>query len=346
MSGSFKDAFAALKHIFEGEVGVLDKSGKVIFCNYDFVVGQIRIGVVEKIRRELVASVDNYTYQRFKVLSSEFFVFCQGTDRLSYFICKMLVECLKGLESGVFQKIDKNAFIQDILLDKLSDLDCIVTAQESKILFQMWRVIFLIEFKEPTTEENLAKIPHKNNYVFSMSEKQIAIVNEFIEFPEFSEIQNGARKILRNFSKDSQVEFKIGVSEPTENLSKLKMAYEQCLVSLEIGKIEDAQQVLYHKKLGVVKLVCEIPKTIRQSYLSKMGIERLEFDDEIATTVAELYRNNLNLSLTARKMFIHRNTLIYRINRIKKEIGLDLRDFGDAVAFKIALLVDRSLKIR
>jgi carbohydrate diacid regulator len=69
------------------------------------------------------------------------------------------------------------------------------------------------------------------------------------------------------------------------------------------------------------------------------GERNIDLDDETMVTIQKFFENSLNISETARQLYIHRNTLVYRLERLEKMIGLDIRKFEDAMTFKIAMMV-------
>ena len=141
----------------------------------------------------------------------------------------------------------------------------------------------------------------------------------------------------------------IGIGTISEHLRELADSYKEAQVAIEVGKVFDTEKyIISYENLGIGRLIYQLPTTLCEMFLQevfkKNPIDAL--DKETLFTINKFFENNLILSETARKLFVHRNTLVYRLEKIKKLTGLDLREFDDAITFKVALMVKKYLASR
>ena len=121
------------------------------------------------------------------------------------------------------------------------------------------------------------------------------------------------------------------------HIKKLKMA-------LEVGRIFDSEKnIVNYEQLGIGRLIYQLPIPLCKMFIREVlhGLTIDDFDEETLATVGKFFENNLNVSETSRQLYIHRNTLVYRLDKLQKMTGLDLRNFDDAIIFKITLMVSR-----
>ena len=118
-------------------------------------------------------------------------------------------------------------------------------------------------------------------------------------------------------------------------------------MALEVAKIfYPMKRTIEYGNLGVGRLIYQLPVDLCQLFVKEIFGDNIpeEIDEEILSTVSKFFENNLNVSETSRQLYIHRNTLIYRIEKLQKATGLDVRVFDDALTLKIALMVVNYMK--
>ena len=184
------------------------------------------------------------------------------------------------------------------------------------------------------------------DYVINISEQDVVIVKEVLPETEIYEIEKGARDLLNKVAEEHGARVLIGVSSVVDNLKDLAKAYKEARIALEVGKVFDIEKpVMSYENLGIGRLIYQLPTTLCDIFLQEVfkkgSLESL--DRETLMTVQSFFENNLNVSETSRKLFVHRNTLVYRLEKIRKLTGLDLREFDHAVTFKVALMVKKYL---
>ncbi len=151
-----------------------------------------------------------------------------------------------------------------------------------------------------------------------------------------------AQMIADNLQTEAMVNVWVGYGDPIDSFEQMGTAYQNACTALKIGMVFYAEdQVFYYQKLGIGRLIYQLPADLCEMFLRELLGENMELDldEETMTTIKKLFENNLNISETARQLYIHRNTLVYRLERIEKRLGLDIRTFDDAMLFRIALLV-------
>ena len=185
-----------------------------------------------------------------------------------------------------------------------------------------------------------------NDYVLRIDERDAVVVKEFREEPDKDEIMMIAQNIFDTLGAEAMITPLVGISTVAEKIQDLSQAYREARIALEVGKVFDTEKdIISYDNLGIGRLIYQLPTTLCELFLNevfkKESINVL--DSETIYTIQKFFENNLNVSETSRKLFVHRNTLVYRLDKIKKLTGLDLREFDDAIIFKVAMMVNKYL---
>ena len=189
--------------------------------------------------------------------------------------------------------------------------------------------------------------PDKNkDFVFSVSESDVVLVKEIKPGIESSDIEKLANSIIETLSGEFFTRVNVGIGTTATGIKDLAKSFKEAQVALEVGKVFDTDKaIVSYDNLGIARLIYQLPTTLCEMFLrevfKKGSIESL--DQETLFTIQKFFENNLNVSETSRKLFVHRNTLVYRLEKIKKLTGLDLREFDHAIVFKVALMVKKYL---
>jgi carbohydrate diacid regulator len=286
-----------------------------------------------------------------KTTKPEYIVYVRGIDDESRRTCMMLAVSLSNIRLFYDDKYDKTTFIKNIISDNTLPLDLHQRARELHMEFDQRRVAFVVKVMQSgdvaALDVVLGMFPeHEHDFVFSMDDNTIVLVKETDDTTTEEELEALAQTMIDNLNSEAMMNVLVGISTPAENLNVLAAAYKEAQVALEIGRVfENDKYILSYKSLGVGRLIYHLPTRLCQLFLqevlTKKGLDAL--DDEIITTIYEFFKNDLNVSETARKLYIHRNTLVYRLDKVLKTIGLDLRKFDDAVVFKVAMMVNQYL---
>jgi carbohydrate diacid regulator len=201
---------------------------------------------------------------------------------------------------------------------------------------------------DPGTMEVLQKMfpDRQSDFVISINETDIAVIKQLPEGSDTKDLQKIAKQMSTAITQEVGVKVVIGIGTIVNHIRDLARAYKEAGVAIDVGKVfENEKTVITYENLGIGRLIYQLPTILCQMFLQevfkKNPIDAL--DQETLLTINKFFENNLNVSETARKLFVHRNTLVYRLEKIKKLTGLDLREFDDAITFKVALMVKKYL---
>ena len=349
----FQGVIYQMKDAFERVIGVIDENGAVISCSDLNKMGDIRQGVCEELpfSSEVIA-VGGYTYRYMGAGSkSEYIVFVEGEDKMAEKMSKLLAVSLGNIKNLYDEKYDKGSFIKNIIIDNILPTDIYIKSKELHFNIEEPRVVFLIKFLNKTDmmpfEMLQNMFPDKSkDYVVSVSEYDIVLVKELKENTDMREIERMAVNIADTLSTEFYTKVFIGISTVVDSLKDLAKAYQEAQVALEVGKVfETEKNIISYENLGIGRLIYQLPTTLCEMFLQEVfkkgSLESL--DRETLMTIQSFFENNLNVSETSRKLFVHRNTLVYRLDKIRKLTGLDLREFEHAITFKVALMVRKYL---
>ena len=350
----FQGVIYQMKEAFDRIIGVIDENGVVISCSDLGRMGEIREGA----RKEFPFSsefmtADGYTYRSLGTTNqkSEYVVFVEGEDKMAEKMSKMLAVSLGNIKSLYDEKYDKGSFIKNIIMDNILPSDIYIKSKELHFNAEEPRVVFLIKFFGKTDmmpfEMLQNMFPDKSkDYVISVGEHDIVLVKELKAGTEMREIERLAINISDTLSTEFYTKVVIGISTIVDNIKDLAKAYQEAQVALEVGKVfETEKNIISYENLGIGRLIYQLPTTLCEMFLQEVfkkgSLDSL--DRETLMTIQCFFENNLNVSETSRKLFVHRNTLVYRLEKIRKFTGLDLREFEHAITFKVALMVKKYL---
>nr|MBQ8891049.1 helix-turn-helix domain-containing protein [Clostridia bacterium] len=349
----FQTVIHQMKEVVGRTVGVIDENGIVVACSELGRIGESK----QRIREELSYSqdsvaLDGFTYRFLGAQNkSGCIVFVQGTDKESDKTAQMLAVTLGSIKSLYDEKYDKGSFIKNIILDNILPNDIYIKSNELHFNNDVSRVVIVVKFQgateQPPYDIIQSLVPDKTkDYVINISEQDIVIVKEVAENATTEQLERDAAALIRSASQEYKAKLLVGISSVVEKLKDLARAYKEARIALEVGKVFDIERpVMSYENLGIGRLIYQLPTTLCEIFLQEVfkkgSLESL--DRETLMTVQAFFENNLNVSETSRKLFVHRNTLVYRLEKIKKLTGLDLREFDHAVTFKVALMVKKYL---
>ncbi len=349
----FQGVIHQMKDAIDRVIGVLDENGVIISCSELVKIGEVRQGVREELgySGEVVA-VDGYTYRS---LSSgpkiDYVVFVEGEDKMAEKMSKLLAISLSNIKNLYDEKYDKGSFIKNIILDNILPSDIYIKSKDLHFNTEESRIIFLIKFHGKTEmmpfEMLQNMFPDKTkDYVISVGEHDIVLVKYIKQGTDSHEAEKIATNIADTLSTEFYTKVSIGISTIVDNIKDLARAYKEAQIALDVGKVFESEKcILSYDNLGIGRLIYQLPTTLCEMFLQEVfkrgSLEAL--DRETLLTIQCFFENNLNVSETSRKLFVHRNTLVYRLEKIRKLTGLDLREFEHAITFKVALMVKKYL---
>ena len=339
-------------------IGVVDTSGAIVACSDLSQIGEKREDAVSSLYEssEACTVFHGYTY---KPLSSwsvrfDYAVFVEGEDEFAHSLCMMASVALNNAKSFYDEKHDKATFVKNIILDNILPGDIYVRSNELHFPVDIPHIVFLIRQTEKTDIASLdvlqSLFPDKQrDFVLSISEQDLVLVKEVRLNVDTKEFIKLAKTIEETLNSELFVKTVIGIGTIAATLKDLAVSYKEAQAAIEVGKVFDTEKnIISYENLGIGRLIYQLPTTLCEMFLSevfkKNSIDAL--DQETLYTIQKFFENNLNVSETSRKLFVHRNTLVYRLEKIKKITGLDLREFDHAIIFKVALMVKKYLSSR
>ena len=349
----FQGVIHQMRDATDRVIGVIDEGGAVIACSELGKIGETRLGA----REELAYSSDavvigGYTYRSIgQGQKTDHVVFVEGEDEYAAKTAALISISLSNIKNLYDEKYDKCSFIKNVILDNILPSDIYIKGKELRFNIDESRVVFLIKFYgkgEMLPYEMVQQMfPDKNHdYVINVGENDVVLVKEVKAGIATKEVEKIAATISQTLSSEFYTKVSIGISTVVDSIKDLARAYKEAQVAIEVGKVFDTEKnIISYENLGIGRLIYQLPTTLCEMFLNEVfkkgSIESL--DHETLMTVQCFFENNLNVSETSRKLFVHRNTLVYRLEKIKKLTGLDLREFDHAIVFKIALMVKKYL---
>ena len=345
-----------LKNIIRRELSVAEREGKIVATTEESMVNT----VIESADIFIQSPAENQLvqgYQYFKVFdngSPEYIVMIKGEDEEAYRIGKITAFQIQNLLVAYKERFDGDNFIKNLLLDNLLLVDIYSRAKKLRIENNVPRVVFLIE-TEIDKEFNVVEIvrsifPTKQkDFVTAVDEKSIILVKELKEKDSKEEIDQISKHIYDTLSAEAMTSVYVAIGTVVNDLKNVSASYKEAKMALEVGTIfEENKKIVNYEQLGIGRLIYQLPAPLCKMFINEVlhGLSMDQFDEETLTTVNKFFENNLNVSETSRQLYIHRNTLVYRLDKLQKMTGLDLRNFDDAIIFKIMLMVSKYMHYR
>ena len=350
----FQSVIHQMRDAVDKTIGVIDETGAVISCSDLSKIGEVRnINLSTVFSSNTPVAIDNCTYQSFGThVHPECAAFIEGADELSKGYLGMLCVSLSSIKQYYDEKYDRSNFVKNIILDNILPGDIYLKARELHFNNEASRVVILIRLLDKNDVfvydviQNL--FPDKSkDFVINISESDIALVKEVKSDIEGKDLEKLARSISDALTSEFYTHSLISIGTTVTGVKDLARSFKEAQVALEVGKVFDTERnIVSYEHLGIARLIYQLPTTLCEMFLKEIfkvgSIETL--DQETLFTIQRFFENNLNVSETSRKLFVHRNTLVYRLEKIKKLTGLDLREFDDAIVFKVALMVKKYLE--
>ena len=359
MSNSvFQSVIVQLKDISDRVFGVIDTEGCVVSCTDVTLLGErwpdaaLKVGsgdqgVVTFGQKSFKGIVGNSNY-------FEYAVFCNGDDDVARGFCQVAYIALNDAKSFYEEKHDRGTFVKNIIMDNILPGDIYIRAKELHFATDAPRAVFLIRqigHSDVATVDVLSGMFNDKlqDFVLSINETDIAVVKQITGSTTTEDLEKMAANMEETLKNELRIKTVIGIGTIADHLRELADSYKEAQTAIDVGKVFDTETtILNYENLGIGRLIYQLPTTLCEIYLSevfkKNSIDSL--DQETLFTINKFFENNLNVSETSRKLFVRRNTLVYRLEKIKKLTGLDLRQFDHAIVFKVALMVRKYLSSR
>jgi carbohydrate diacid regulator len=334
-------------------IGVIDDKGLTIACSELSKIGEIHSQAKEEMAFTTDTLVlDGYTYRHIgSGAKPEYMVFVEGEDKIAEKYAAILSISLENIKNLYDEKCDKSSFIKNIIMDNILPGDIYAKSKELHFDGNEPRVVLLVRFYSRTELLPYDIIQNMfpgqtTDIIISTNEQDVAIVKEVSAETTSDDIESLAQSISDTLNSEFYCRVGIGIGTIVDNIKDLAKSFKEAQIAIEVGKVfECEKEIVSYENLGIGRLIYQLPTTLCEMFLTEVfkhgSLETL--DKETLQTIQIFFENNLNVSETSRKLFVHRNTLVYRLEKIKKITGLDLREFDDAITFKVALMVKRYL---
>lgn len=342
-----------LKNITRIDICVMDTEGKALATT---------INNVEEYEDAVIAFVESPAdsqvlqgYQFFKVFDDhqlEYVILAKGDSDDVYMVGKLAAFQIQNLLVAYKERYDKDNFIKNLLLDNLLLVDIYNRAKKLHIETSVNRVVFLIETKDEKDSNALETVKglfagKSRDFITQVDEKNIILVKELKEEEGYEDMEKTANVILDMLNTEAMISVHVSFGTIVNEIKDVSRSYKEAKMALDVGKIfYSDQNVIAYSSLGIGRLIYQLPMPLCKMFIGEIFGENTpdDFDDETIATINKFFENSLNVSETSRQLYIHRNTLVYRLDKLEKSTGLDLRVFDDAITFKIALMVVKYMK--
>ena len=326
---------------------ILDENNQIYITTCDK-----KLPSVEKLtqfREDTALCVSNRSCSLYKLDngSGNMLLIVWGSGDSASTIGELAVCQIESLLSAYAEKTDKNSFMQNLLLDRYSQVEAFNKAAKLHISPSVRRAVFLVETKQHKDESALATIRNifsarTRDFITALDDSGIIVVRELQNTESYEELDGIACMLVDMLNTEAMTSAWVSYSNVADDIMELSDAYKEARTALEVGKIFYAEKNVFgYNQLGIGRLIYQLPTQVCDMFVNEIfGDESLEsIDDETLNIIRTFFENNLNLSETSRQLYVHRNTLVYRFEKLQKRFGLDVRTFEDALAFKLAMMV-------
>ncbi len=343
-----------MRDAIDRTIGVIDETGAIIASSELNTIGQQMDGVD---LGEVFSSFEIKTFagKTFLAFGNNMHIECavyvDGDDEEAGRYANLIAISLTSIKQYHDEKYDRGNFIKNVILDNILQGDIYLKSRELSFDNEARRCVLLIRVPEKNDvtvfDAILGLFPDRvKDFVININKTDIVLVKEIRPQTELKDLEKLARSIADTLTKEFYITSYIGIGTIVVGIKDLARSFKDAQIALEVGKVFDTEKtIITYENLGIARLIYQLPTTLCDMFLreifKKGSIENL--DHETLFTIQKFFENNLNVSETSRKLFVHRNTLVYRLERIKKLTGLDLREFDDAIVFKVALMVKKYL---
>ena len=348
-----QNTMEGLKAITRVDLCVMDTEGKTVASTFD-VSDEYENAVLDFVNSPADSQV-LAGYQFFKVFDEhqlEFVILAKGDSDDVYMVGKIASFQTQNLLVAYKERFDKDNFIKNLLLDNLLLVDIYNRSKKLHIETDVKRIALIVETnldKESNSLEIVRAVigSKSKDFVTAVDEKSVVIVKEVGDTETYEDLCKYARSIKEMLAGEGMPEARIALGTVVNEIKDVSRSYKEEKMTLDVGKIFYSERsVVAYSNLGIGRLIYQLPIPLCKMFIREIfdGKSPDDFDEETLTTINKFFENSLNVSETSRQLYIHRNTLVYRLDKLQKSTGLDLRVFEDAITFKIALMVVKYMK--
>ncbi len=347
-----QNTIEGLKAIARVELCVVDTEGKEVASTTNMGEG---VGAALEFASSPADSQEIQGYQYFKIFDEqqlEYIMVAGGAGEDVYMVGKMVAFQIQSLLTAYKERFDKDNFIKNLLLDNLLLVDIYSRAKKLHIQTDVKRAVMIVE-SDNGKDNNASDIVRANygsnnkDFITAVDENNVIVVKDLSDGDNARDIDKAARAIETLLENEGIKNVHIAYGTIVNELKEVSRSYKEAKMALDVGKIFfDERDIIAYSELGIGRLIYQLPIPLCKMFIKEIfgGKSPDDFDEETLMTINKFFENSLNVSETSRQLFIHRNTLVYRLDKLQKSTGLDLRVFEDAITFKIALMVVKYMK--
>ena len=348
-----QNTLEGLREISRTEFCIIDTDGKTLastYSEFEIQPQDIQAFVESQAASQLVKG-----YQYFKVCDDyqlEYILVAHGEDEDTYMVGKLAAFQIQSLIVAYKERFDKDSFIKNLLLDNLLLVDIYNRAKKLHIAANARRVVFLVDTAQEKDNASMECIrsllgTKTGDFITAVDEKSIIVVKELASEEGYQEMEKTAKQILNVLPAEKQEVSHIAYGTIVEEIKEVSRSYKEARMAMDVGRIFfEEKNIIAYSSLGIGRLIYQLPIPLCKMFIKEIFENKSpdDFDEETLVTINKFFENSLNVSETSRQLYIHRNTLVYRLDKLQKSTGLDLRVFEDAITFKIALMVVKYMK--
>ena len=352
-----RSSIEELRAISKVDLCVWDLEGKVVDTTFD--AEEITSALIEGFVQSPADSQVIGMHHLLKVLDEDealFILDARGSSEEAYMLGRIAVSQLQHLIIAYKERYDRNNFFQNLLLDNMLLVDIYNRAKKLHIEAAVPRAVFLVETdKEKEKEKDFTATELLNgmfstqvgDYITAVDESNVILIKELLPEDDYTRLEQVANTVVDMMNMEAMMNVRVAYGTIVGELKEVSKSYKEAKMALDVGKIFYAEKkVSAYNTLGIGRLIYQLPINLCRIFIDEIFGSNVpsELDDETLTTINKFFENNLNVSETSRQLFVHRNTLVYRIEKLEMSTGLDIRTFEDALTFKIALMVVSYMK--
>ncbi len=355
MSNNYiKSIVYQLRDVFGRKIGIIDESGYITSPCSPKEVDAAAEDIVEKCSEpNIVYHFAGCTFLSIGKAKTDFIAFAEGNDEEAMRCCRVIGVSVSNIKLIYDEKFDRGNFIKNILLDNILPGDIYAKARELNIPHDTVRAVFDITSENLSVNElNVRDVIESlfpdttMDFVITIDNENIVLVKAFESADEASRLEDVAKSIVDTLQTEALITVTVGIGTPVTGVRDLAKSYKEAQIAIEVGRAFDEEKhIVSYDNLGIGRLIYQLPTTLCELFLSEVfkngSIDLL--DRETLLTIEKFFENNLNVSETSRQLYVHRNTLVYRLDKVQKLTGLDLRKLDHAIVFKVAMMVKKYL---
>lgn len=342
-----------LKAITKIDFCIMDIEGIVVATTFDAV--GISNDMIQPFANSLAESQVIQGYHLLKIYDDdhlEYILIAKGSNEDAYIMGRVAVCQIQNLIIAYRERFDKNNFFQNLILDNLLLVDIYNRAKKLHIAIEALRVVYIIETKNE--KDNLALETVKGLYgakaghfITAVDERNIILVKELRDTETYEDLENTAKVLVDMLNSEAMSKVRVAYGTIVKEIKEISKSYKEAKMALDVGNIFYSEKnTIAYSSLGIGRLIYQLPINLCEIFVKEIFGDNIpdNLDEETLVTVNRFFENNLNVSETSRQLYVHRNTLVYRLEKLQKACGLDVRIFDDALTFKIALMVINYMK--